>query len=108
MTRACLAQSAIAGFLPGFLIAAPIGDTTVLLLFSFSLEMLLALMLMRERRSRLGSGSRRGGSKVVTPFRLLVRTAPHLRARRVVVVHSFVTTQSAALRWRTGSRKATS
>ena len=104
MTRACsLAPAGLAGFL----IAAPIGDTTVLLLFSLSLEMLLALMLMRERRSRLGRGSRRTGRAVVTPFPLLARAVPHLRTRRAVVVHSLVTTQRAASRWRTGSRKAT-
>src|SRR5262249_55894322 len=103
--RACsLAPAGLAGFL----IAAPIGDTTVLLLFSLSLEMLLALMLLRERRWRLGIGSRQAGSGVVTPFPLLARTAPHLRGRRGVVSHSFVTIQSAASRWRSGSRKATS
>ena len=35
------------------LMAAPIGNTTVLLLFSLSLECLLALMLFRERQWRL-------------------------------------------------------
>jgi hypothetical protein len=40
-----LAQSAIAVFL----MAAPIGDTTVLLLFSLSLECLLVLMLVSHR-----------------------------------------------------------
>jgi hypothetical protein len=35
------------------LVAAPIGNTTVLLLFSLSLETLLTLLLFRERRLRL-------------------------------------------------------
>ena len=104
MARACaVAPAAFAGFL----IAAPIGDATVLLLFSFSLEVLLALMLMRERSLRLGSASRQRASNVVTPFPLLARTALHLRTRRVVASHRIVTSQSAAPRWRTGSRKAT-
>jgi hypothetical protein len=60
------------------LIAAPIGNTTVLLLFSLSLEILLTLLLFRERRWRLGEAV--AGSE--TPVILLHRTVPHLRARR--------------------------
>ena len=97
-----LAQSAIAVFL----IAAPIGDTTVLLLFSLSLECLLALMLVRERQLRLRSGVRVG--HVVTPFPLLVRTAPHMRAHRVAASHRFVTSRDPGPRWRKASRDATS
>ena len=78
-----LAQSAIAVFL----MAAPIGDTTVLLLFSVSLECLLALMLVRERQLRLRSGVRKGVGHIVTPFPLLVRTAPHMRAKGLARGH---------------------
>ena len=101
---AFLAQSAIGGFL----IAAPIGDTTVLLLFSLSLEILLLLMLLRERRSRLSAGAWSARGQIVRPFPLLARTVPQLRTRRVVVSHSFVKTAVASPGWRTGSRKATS
>ena len=99
-----LAQSAIAVFL----MAAPIGDTTVLLLFSVSLECLLALMLVRERQLRLRSGVRKGGGHIVTPFPLLVRTAPHMRAHRVAASHRFVTSRDPGSRWRKASREATS
>ena len=105
MARKCyLAQAAIAVFL----IAAPIGDTTVLLLFSLSLECLLALMLLRERQLRLRAGTRNGVGRIVTPFPMLARTAPHMRAHRVAVSHSFVTSRGAASRWRNASREATS
>jgi hypothetical protein len=98
-----LGQSVLAGFL----VTAPIGDTTVLLLFSLSLEILLTLMLVRERRLRLRSGPQQIGS-VVTPFPLLARTAPHLRARRVMASHRFVMPQDPSSRWRNAPRKATS
>jgi hypothetical protein len=101
---AYLAQSAIAGFL----IAAPIGDTTVLLMFSLSLETLLTLMLLRERRSHSRSDIARAHPKIVRPFPLLARTVPQLRTRRVVVSHSFVTSAAPSPGWRTASRKATS
>jgi hypothetical protein len=101
---AYLAQSAIAGFL----IAAPIGDTTVLLMFSLSLEILLTLMLLRERRSRLSAGAWSARGQIVRPFPLLARRVPQLRTRRVVVSHSFVTSKGPSPGWRTASRKATS
>jgi hypothetical protein len=104
MVRACYpGQFAIAGFL----VSAPIGDTTVLLLFSLSLECLLALMLIRERQLRL-TGMRKGVERVVTPFPLLARTAPHMRAHRVAVSHRFVTSRDTGSRWRNASREATS
>jgi len=99
-----LAQSGIAVFL----VSAPIGDTTVLLLFSLSLECLLALMLVRERQLRLTSGMRKGVGRVVTPFPLLARTVPHMRAHRVAVSHRFVTSRDTGSRWRNASREATS
>src|SRR5947208_16265841 len=86
-----LAQSAIAVFL----MAAPIGDTTVLLLFSLSLECLLVLMLVRERQLRLRSGVRKGVGHIVTPFPLLARPAPHMRAHGVAVPHRLVTSRDA-------------
>jgi hypothetical protein len=98
-----LAQSGIAVFL----VSAPIGDTTVLLLFSLSLECLLALMLVRERQLRL-TGMRKGVGRVVTPFPLLARTVPHMRAHRVAVSHRFVTSRDTGSRWRNASREATS
>src|SRR5437763_15759212 len=91
-----LAQSAIAVFL----IAAPIGDTTVLLLFSLSLECLLALMLLRERQLRLRAGTRNGGGRIVTPFPMLARSAPHMRAHPVAVSHRVVARRGAAARRR--------
>src|SRR5947207_13589570 len=90
-----LAQSAIAVFL----MAAPIGDTTVLLLFSVSLECLLALMLVRERQLRLRSGVRKGGGHIVTPFPLLVRTAPHMRAHRAATWPRFLRSRGPEPRW---------
>ena len=96
-----LAQSAIAVFL----MAAPIGDTTVLLLFSVSLECLLALMLVRERQL---PSSGEGVGHIVTPFPLLARTAPHMRAHRVAASHRFVTSRDPGPRWRKASREATS
>lgn len=104
MRTAYLAQSAIAGFL----IAAPIGDTTVLLMFSLSLEMLLTLMLLRERRSRLSAAPWSARGQIVRPFPLLARTVPQLRTRRVVVSHRFVKSATPSPDWRTASRKATS
>src|SRR5438094_8675364 len=80
------------------LIAAPIGNTTVLLLFSLSLETLLALLLFRERRWRLETTV--GGAPVV----LLRRTVPHLRARRAASTQVAV----ASSRWQTASGGATS
>jgi hypothetical protein len=44
------------------LVAAPIGDTTVLLLFSLTLECLLTLMLIRERCWRLRPDTRNGAA----------------------------------------------
>lgn len=81
-----LAKSAIAGFL----VMAPIGDTTVLLLFSLSLQTLLTVMLIRERRSRLGAISQSGGTVAEIPFSALSRTAPHLRAHRPAMPRGFV------------------
>lgn len=102
MRTVYLGQSALAGFL----VTAPIGDTTVLLLFSLSLEILLTLMLVRERRLRLGSG-RQQICSVVTPFPLLARTAPHLRTRRVMASQRFMMTPARSSRWRSAPRKAT-
>jgi len=80
------------------LIAAPIGNTTVLLLFSLSLETLLTLLLFRERRWHLETTV--GGAPVV----LLHRTVPHLRARRPASTQLPV----ASSRWRTAPSRATS
>jgi hypothetical protein len=84
--------------LTAILVAAPIGNTTVLLLFSLSLETLLTLLLFRERRLRLEviSGERKGT--------LLRRTVPHLRARRP----AFTELPIASARWRTASGGTTS
>jgi hypothetical protein len=81
-----LAKSSMAGIL----VAAPIGDTTVLLLFSISLETLLTLMLIRERRSRFHARLQSSGASAEIPFSALCRTAPHMRARRPVSPRSFV------------------
>jgi hypothetical protein len=81
------------------LIAAPIGNTTVLLLFSLSLETLLTLLLFRERHWRLGTGAMSGEASVI----LLQRTVPHLRARRATA-----TQLPASVRWRTAPSGATS
>jgi hypothetical protein len=70
-----LAKAAIATLL----VAAPIGDTTVLLLSSLSLETLLTLMLIRERRWRVGAATRNGGNATEIPVSALRRTASHLR-----------------------------
>jgi hypothetical protein len=82
------------------LVAAPIGNTTVLLLFSLSLETLLTLLLFRERRLRLEAIAveRR------TPVILLRRTEPHLRARRSAFTELPITSS----RWRTAPSGATS
>ena len=80
------------------LIAAPIGNTTVLLLFALSLETLLTLLLFRERHWRLETTV--GGAPVV----LLHRTLPHLRARRPAASQVAV----ASSRWRTAPSGATS
>jgi hypothetical protein len=88
------------------LVAAPIGDTTVLLLFSLTLECLLTLMLIRERCWRLRPDTRNGAAPA--PFQLLSRTAPHLRARRPAASHVFVMARGSAPRWRTASSEATS
>jgi hypothetical protein len=82
------------------LIAAPIGNTTVLLMFSLSLELLLTLLLLRERRWRLDTAVIAGEAPVV----LLQRTVPHLRARRAAATSLPV----ASVRWRTASGGATS
>ena len=81
-----LAKSAIVGIL----VSAPIGDTTVLLLSSISLEILLTLMLIRERRSRFQAGLQSSGAPAEISFSALCRTAPHMRARRPVSPRSFV------------------
>jgi hypothetical protein len=82
------------------LIAAPIGNTTVLLLFSLSLELLLTLLLFRERRWRLDTAAIASEAPVI----LLYRTVPHLRARRPVSAQLPV----ASSRWRTAPSGATS
>jgi hypothetical protein len=82
------------------LIAAPIGNTTVLLLFSLSLETLLMLLLFRERHWRLGTAAIAGEASVI----LLHRTVPHLRARRPGSTELAV----ASSRWRTAPSGATS
>ena len=74
----------------GVLVAGPIGDTTVLLLFSISLEVLLTLMLVRERRSRLPAALQSSGAPAEIPFSALCRTAPHMRARRPASPREFV------------------
>src|SRR5260370_29836821 len=58
-----------------FLVAAPVGNTTVLLLFSISLETLLTVLLFRERRRRLEAIA----VESKAPVTLLCRTVPHLR-----------------------------
>ena len=88
------------------LVAVPIGNTTVLLLFSLTLECLLTLMLIRERCWRLRPVIRNGAA--LAPFSLLSRTAPHLRARRPAASHVFVMARGSAPRWRTASSEATS
>jgi hypothetical protein len=80
------------------LIAAPIGNTTVLLLFSLSLETLLTLLLFRERRWRLETAAVASEAPVI----LLRRTVPHLRARRPTQL------PIASSRWRTAPGGATS
>jgi hypothetical protein len=82
------------------LIAAPIGNMTVLLLFSLSLETLLTLLLFRERRWRFGEAV----AGVETRVTLLHRTVPHLRARRPASIQIPV----ASSRWRTAPSGATS
>ena len=81
------------------LIAAPIGNATVLLMFSLSLELLLSLLLLRERRWRLDNAEISGNAPVV----LLRRTMPHLRTRRAAAIQL-----PASVRWRTAAREATS
>ena len=75
------------------LLAAPIGNTTILLLFSLSLETLLALLLFRERGRRLGTAA----VPSEAPVTLLCRTVPHLRSRRPTPIQVGV----ASSRWRT-------
>ena len=85
------------------LVAAPIGNTTVLLLFSLSLESLLTLLLFRERRLRLEAMARESKA----PVTLLCRTVPQLRTRRPVAE----TDRPAPLSspgWRTAPIEATS
>jgi hypothetical protein len=81
------------------LIAAPIGNATVLLMFSLSLELLLTLLLLRERRWRLDTA----GIASEAPVVLLQRTVPQLRARRAATQLPV-----ASSRWRTASGVATS
>lgn len=100
-----LAKSAIAALL----VVVPIGDTTVLLLFSLCLESLLTLMLIHERRWRRGATTQdSGGDAEEISFSALRRTAPHLRARRPAPSHGFVMPQASSARWRTASGEATS
>ena len=82
------------------LLAAPIGNTTILLLFSLSLETLLALLLFRERGRRLGTAAMPSEA----PVTLLCRTVPHLRSRRAASTQLPV----ASSRWRTTVGEATS
>jgi hypothetical protein len=82
------------------LLAAPIGNTTILLLFSLSLETLLALLLFRERGRRLGTAAGPSEASVI----LLRRTVPHLRSRRPTSIPVAV----ASSRWRTTLGEATS
>src|ERR671931_364240 len=86
--------------LVAILLAAPIGNTTVLLLFSLSLEALLTLLLFRERRRRLETGAMANG----TPVALLYRTVPQLRRRRAPSMPAVIV----ASRWRTAPSEATS
>jgi hypothetical protein len=64
------------------LVAAPIGNTTVLLLLSLSLELALAIMLVRERGQRLGVAAISPPAENPGPVHLIRRTVPRLRARR--------------------------
>ena len=73
-------------------------NTTVLLLFSLSLETLLTLLLFRERRWRLEAVAVTSEAPVI----LLRRTVPHLRARRPTQL------PVASSRWRTAASGATS
>jgi hypothetical protein len=88
----------------GLLVAAPIGNTTVLLLFSFSLETLLTLLLLRKRRRRLATAAvaRQG------PGILLRRTVPQLRGRRPASPETFAPAPASSSRWRTAPSGATS
>jgi hypothetical protein len=85
------------------LVAAPIGNTTVLLLFSLSLETLLTLLLFRERRRRLNAIA----AESRAPVTLLSRTVPHLRARRPAS-ETYRRAPASSPRWRTASSEATS
>jgi hypothetical protein len=82
------------------LLAAPIGNTTILLLFSLSLETLLTLLLLRERSRRLGTAA----VPSEAPVTLLCRTVPHLRSRRPTSIQVGI----ASSRWRTAVGEATS
>ena len=82
------------------LLAAPIGNTTVLLLFSLSLEALLTLLLFRERGLWLDTAA----VSSEAPVTLLRRTVPHLRSRRPTPIQVAV----ASSRWRTALGEATS
>jgi hypothetical protein len=64
------------------LVAAPIGNTTVLLLLSLSLELALAIMLVRERGQRLGAAATSPPAEAPASVHLVRRTVPRLRARR--------------------------
>ena len=64
------------------LVVAPIGNTTVLPLLSLTLELALALMLVRERSQRLGSARISPPIEAPAPVHLIRRMVPGLRARR--------------------------
>jgi len=86
------------------LVAAPIGNTTVLLLFSISLETLLTVLLFRERRRRPEAVA----VESKAPVTLLCRTVPHLRGRHPASPKTLAPARATSSRWRTASREATS
>ena len=86
------------------LVAAPIGNTTVLLLFSISLETLLTVLLFRERRRRLEAIA----VESKAPVTLLCRTVSHLRGRHPASPKTLAPARATSSRWRTASREATS
>jgi hypothetical protein len=63
------------------LVVAPIGNTTVLLLLSLTVELALALMLVRERRPA-APAEISSPTENPAPVYLLRRMVPRLRARR--------------------------
>ena len=64
------------------LVVAPIGNTTVLLLLSLTSELMLAVMLVRERGQRPVPAEISPPIEDHTPVHLIRRTVPRLRARR--------------------------